>query len=90
MKYREKKTECAKEGCRRLRRNGGRYCAEHHAAAMRELRRADPGKQVERAVTRAVVHARGRSGVTPEMKEKIARLAAQVARQIEELNGGAA
>lgn len=88
MKYREKKTECAKEGCRRPRRNGGRYCAEHHAAAMRKSRHATPEEQVKRVAARVVRTRRG--AVSPEMKEKIARLAAQVARQIEELNGGAA
>lgn len=85
MKYRECKTLCAK-GCGRKRRKGGRYCKNCHAEAMRESRRADPGNEVERVVTRAV---RRRGGLTPELKEKIAVLAQQVARQIDEMNGGA-
>ena len=84
MKYRETKTECAK-GCGRKRRPGGRYCKQCHAEAMRAARRASAEEKVKRVVTRAV---RPRTGMTAEMRAKVAALAERVARQIEELNGG--
>lgn len=84
MKYRETKTECAK-GCGRKRRPGQRYCSRCHADALKRSRRAEPEEQVKRVVTRI---ARTRGGMTAEMREKIAALAAKVAKQIEEWNNG--
>jgi hypothetical protein len=94
MKYRETTTLCAK-GCGRNRRAGGRYCSRCHADAMRDSRRASSEEQVKRVVTKIVKTGivktgtvKPRSRMTAEMREKVARLAEQVAKQIEELNGG--
>ena len=89
MKYKDCSELCS-YGCGRKRRPGQRVCKECHAREMRENRAKANGMDAKQTIERALVKVTKKRigrGMTPEMRERLASMAAEFARKMDEFDG---